>query len=140
MPQYLRSFIAAAESAMKRVGNIGSDIDADFINQSQRTHWHSPVRNRLVNLLRVNARLEKAGCINQIRKQHSVYQKAGAIADDHRNFCNLTREGECAFNRLIGRLGSDNYFNQFHSADRVEKMQSDNAIRSFCFGSEFGDW
>src|SRR2546423_14450072 len=140
MTQYLRSFIAAAESVMKRVGNIDSDIDADFVDQSQRTHGHSPVRNRPVNLLRVNARLQKADCINEIWKQHSVHQKARAIADDHWNFCNLARESECAFNRLIGRLGTDNYFNQFHSAHRIEKMQYDNAIGSFCFGSEFGDW
>src|SRR5207253_8055513 len=102
MPQYLRSFIAAAESVMKRVGNIDSDIDADFVDQSQRTHGHSPARNRLVNLLRINARLEKGGCIDQIWKQHSVHQKARAIADDHWDFCNLAREGECALNRVIG--------------------------------------
>ena len=86
---------------LKGIANINSDIDANFIDQSQRSHRHSPCHKRIVDLVRVQSAFKKLRGIEQIRKQHAVNQKTRAVAHNHREFSDLSHKGETPLPRLL---------------------------------------
>ena len=75
--------IALAVGLLEGVADIDRNIDADFIDQSQRTHRHSPFHQRTIDSLRVHAALKQLRGFEQVRKQNAVHQEARAVAHDH---------------------------------------------------------
>src|SRR5206468_12445619 len=96
-----RNVIAPSVGFLKSIANINSDIDANFIDQSQRSHRHAPLHKCIIDLVRVQAALEKLGGIEQIRKQHAVNQKTRAVAHNHREYSDLSHKGETPLPRLL---------------------------------------
>ena len=93
--------IAPPVRLLKCVANINGDIDADFIDQSQRAHRHAPSNQCIVNSFRLRTALEKLGCIKQIRKQNAVDQKTRAVVDNDRQFSNLSHKRQAPLARFI---------------------------------------
>src|SRR6184192_774074 len=50
--------IALPVSLLESVADINRNIEADFIDQSKRTHGHSPFHQRTIDPFRVHAALE----------------------------------------------------------------------------------
>src|SRR5207247_10320211 len=96
-----RNVIAPSVGFLKGIANINSDINANFIDQSQRSHRHAPLHKCIIDLVRVQATLEKLDCIQQIRKQHAINQKTRAAENDHREFSDLSHKGETPLPRLL---------------------------------------
>src|SRR5260370_8169825 len=57
--------IAPPVRLLKCVANIDCDIDANFVDQSQWAHRHTPLQKRIVDLTSVYTALEKSPRINQ---------------------------------------------------------------------------
>ena len=93
--------IASPVRLLKGVANINRDVDADFVDQPQRPHWHTPLHKRIVDLVRVQAAFEKLGSIEQIRKQNAIDEKTRAVADNHGQFPDLPRKSERPLARLV---------------------------------------
>src|SRR5213080_3541836 len=89
-----RNVIAPSVGFLKGIANINSDIDANFIDQSQRSHRHSPCHKRIVDLVRVQSAFKKLRGIEQIRKQNAVDEESRAVAHNHREFPDLSHKGE----------------------------------------------
>src|SRR5262249_35403116 len=84
---------------------------------------------RVVYLLGFQTAFEKLSGVEQIRKQNAVDQKTGAIAYNHRKFSNLSYKSQASLARVVRCLSRNHDFNQFHSADRIEKMKTDHVLR-----------
>ena len=76
--------IATPVCLLQCIANINCDIEANFVDQSQRAHRHTPLQKRVVDLSCVQTALEKFRRIEQIGKQNPVDEKPRAVADDHR--------------------------------------------------------
>ena len=99
--QHGRNVIAASVSFLERVANINGNIDADFIDQPQRSHRHPPLHQRGINFVRFEPSFEKLSGVEQIWKQNPVDQKTRAVAHDHRQFSDLSHEGQAPLARLF---------------------------------------
>ena len=76
--------IAFAVRLFERARDVDRDVDADLIDQSQRSHWHSPFYERIIDLVRTDALFEKVGSVEQVRKQNAIDQKTGTVPHHHR--------------------------------------------------------
>src|SRR6266446_7563309 len=120
--QYSRHMITAPERFLQRRGDIDSNIDADFIDQTQRPHRHTPFKQCIVDLLCVEAGFEKLSGIEQIWKQDAIDEKSGTVPHDNGKLPNLPNERERVFLRVVRRFPGNNHFDKFHSANWIEKM------------------
>ena len=66
--QHGRSMIAASISPFEGRGNVDRHIDPDLIHQPQRTHWHSPLHKRIVDLVGRDPGLNQLRRIEQVGK------------------------------------------------------------------------
>src|SRR5207249_4949805 len=96
--------IASPVCLLKSIANINRDVDADFVDQPQRPHWHTPLHKWIVDLVRVQAAFEKLCSIEQIRKQNAIDEKTRAVADNHREFSDLSDKGDRPLARVLRRL------------------------------------
>ena len=76
--------IATPVCLLQCSANINCDIDADFVDQSQWAHRHTPLQKRVVDLSCIETALEKFRRIEQIGKQNPIDEKPRTVADDHR--------------------------------------------------------
>ena len=53
------------------------DIDADFVNQTERSHRHAPLQQRPIDLLDADTTFKNLGGLEQIREENAIDQKAG---------------------------------------------------------------
>src|SRR6266567_4726563 len=138
--QHGRNVIAPSVRLFQCIANIDRDIDANFVDQPQRSHRHAPLQKCIIDLVRVQAALEKLGGVEQIRKQHAVDQKTWVVANDHRQFPNLPCKSDRALARVVRCLFCNDHFHQFHSTHWIEKMQTDDVLgRNGCIG-ELANW
>ena len=130
---------ARAERFFERGRDIDRDVDADLIDQTQRSHRHPPLDQRGVDFLRIDPLFEKLRRVEEIGKENPVDEKSGAVPDHHRQLADLPGKGERALFGFVGSLLADHDLDQFHPADRIEKMQSDDALRMFRLRGEIAD-
>ena len=93
--------IAPSVSFFECIANIHSDIDADFIDQSQRAHRHAPLQQRVVDLLCMQTAFKQFSGIKQIREQDSVDEETWAVAHNDREFSDLSHKSETPLARLL---------------------------------------
>jgi hypothetical protein len=93
--------IALPVGLLERVTDVNRDIDANFVDQSQRSHRHAPRHQRRIDPLRVHAAFEKSCSIEQVGKQNAVHQEPGAIAHDYRHFCDLAYKCQAPVARFV---------------------------------------
>ena len=114
----MSTVISTPISSIKRSGPIGIP--------------HSNSASSIFSAL--DAVLEKFRGIEQIRKQNAVHEEPGTVAHHHRQLADLAGKsrarGRCVSSEVCL---ADHDFDQFHSADRIEKMQTDDAARAFRF-------
>ena len=120
--------VAPPVSLLEGVADIDRNINADFVHQPQRAHWHAPLHKRAVNLLRFQATFEKLSSIEQIRKQNPVHQKTRIVAHNYRQFSDLSHKGQATVARLLRGFLRNHNFHQFHPAHWIEKMQPDHVL------------
>ena len=130
---------AGTKRFFERGRDIDRDVDPDLVDQTQRPHRHPPFDERGIDLLRSDAVFEKLRGFEQIGKKDTVNEESGAVLYHHRELPDLPGKEERTFFRFVGSLFSDHDFDQFHPADRIEKMESDDAARMLGLRGEIAD-
>ena len=114
-------------------------VHAHFIDQSQRPHRHAEMEHRLVYVSRARSGFKQMSCLNQIRHQNPIHQKAGTVLHDDRQLADLLHKTQRAFRHFRTGLPPDDHFDQLHPVDRVEEMDAHDALRRLRARGNFGD-
>ena len=121
---------ALAVGVFQHFRHFVTDIEADLIDERQRSHRHAELLQQPIDPLNIDAFLEHPRGLNQVRQQNAVDQEAGAIADHHRCLAEPSDQFGGGDNRLARGSPTSNDLNQRHAIDRIEKVQSHEALRS----------
>ena len=114
---------------MQRLPGVPADVDADLVDEPERTHRHSELLRGVVDGFDTGPVGEEEARLVQVRAQNAIHQKAGAVVGHHRHFSE--REGERIRRgyRVVAAPRPAHDFNQRHPVDRVEEVHADEVLR-----------
>src|SRR5262249_54956840 len=81
-----------------------ADVQAGQVGAGERAHRHAEVRQQGVHLFDRRALLDEELRLVQVRLEHAVADEAAAVADEHADLAEPTRQVHRRGNDLRGRL------------------------------------
>src|SRR5258705_9861741 len=122
-----------------RLGDMKGDINADFVKKTHWTHRHAEVEHGLVQIRDGRAGFEKISGFDEVRHQNAVDHEAGTVFDNDWQFADLLYETQRTLQNFGRSLTRGDDFNQLHSMNRIEEMQTEDTLRLMSAGRQFRD-
>lgn len=140
--QNVKSF-GDADAVGKGVGessrDVRGDVEANFIEEAQRSHRHAEIDHRLIDGFGFDAAQEKFGRFEKIGQKDAVDDEAGAVVGENGEFSDFLGEGEGAVESFDASFGGADDFDQGHARDGIEKMKAEEAFGIFDVQGELVD-
>src|SRR6516165_536789 len=108
---------------------MSGHVEPDFIDQTQRAHGHSKIKHDAVDVCQPMSFPEKSHSLNHVRQQDAINQKTRAVPDEHGEFSDIFSKAYGGLSRSCACLRTAYNFHQLHPVNRVEEMNSDQALR-----------
>ena len=110
--------------------HLARDVQADLVQELERSHRHSEIAQRAVDGTYGLSPLDQRDGFSEVRHQHAVHEKSRRVRDKHRRFPEAPREGDHGLDGgRVAEIGADD-FDQRHLRGGVEEVHPDHAARA----------